>query len=354
MTVQQKMGTAKRQDKTGTRTFPGALTNGRKQTRFDLKTYMTSWPSPSAQPGYGPLFQGALGANPLLFAGGTATANSTAMNVQFTAAHGLSVGQAIAFSGEIRFVASVIDTATVLLNSALSTVPTAGAAVGPTVTYFPATELPSLSVFDYWTPSTSVQRLLCGCAVNEMDLQVNGDYHQFSFSGMAQDLLDTSSFQSGMGMLTGYPPEPPVDPTPITVIPGHLGQVWLGPIATRFYTLTSGKINLNNGLSMRTDEYGSSVPQAINPGPRTVLLDFDLFGQDDINTVDLYQAARQRSPIAVCLQLGQSNGQLFGLYLKSVVPEVPDYGDQDSRLQWQFRGSQAQGSGDDEIVVAFG
>jgi hypothetical protein len=68
----------------------------------------------------------------------------------------------------------------------------------------------------------------------------------------------------------------------------------------------------------------------------------------------LYQAARQRSPIEVMFQLGQEAGQLFGAYMKSVVPEVPEFDDSETRMQWQFRGCRAQGTVDDEMVVAFG
>jgi hypothetical protein len=40
--------------------------------------------------------------------------------------------------------------------------------------------------------------------------------------------------------------------------------------------------------------------------------------------------------------------------MKSVVPEVPDFDDSDRRLQWAFRDARAQGTIDDELVVAFG
>jgi hypothetical protein len=53
------------------------------------------------------------------------------------------------------------------------------------------------------------------------------------------------------------------------------------------------------------------------------------------------------------LQLGQVEGQLMGVYLKSVVPEVPEFDDGENRLQWSFRPSRAQGTSDDEAVVAF-
>ena len=89
-------------------------------------------------------------------------------------------------------------------------------------------------------------------------------------------------------------------------------------------------------------------------GTRTVSVDFDLYGREDEATMSLYQAARQRSPIEVMFQLGQEAGQLFGVYLKSVIPEVPEFDDSETRLQWRFRGCRAQGTVDDEMVVAFG
>ena len=81
---------------------------------------------------------------------------------------------------------------------------------------------------------------------------------------------------------------------------------------------------------------------------------FELYSQDDAATGSLYQAARQQSPIEVMLQLGEVEGQLLGVYLKSVVPEVPEFDDSDRRLQWRFRQSRAQGTTDDEIALAFG
>ena len=44
---------------------------------------------------------------------------------------------------------------------------------------------------------------------------------------------------------------------------------------------------------------------------------------------------------------------MMGVYLKSVIPEVPEFDDGQNRLQWKFRASRAQGTVDDEIAVAF-
>ena len=53
------------------------------------------------------------------------------------------------------------------------------------------------------------------------------------------------------------------------------------------------------------------------------------------------------------LQLGQAQGQLMGIYLPTVMPEMPQYNDSDSRLQWDFQSCQAQGTTNDELFIAF-
>ena len=68
----------------------------------------------------------------------------------------------------------------------------------------------------------------------------------------------------------------------------------------------------------------------------------------------LYQAARQRSPIGVMLQLGEQTKQLFGAYMPAMVPEVPEFDDSETRLQWKFQNDRAQGTVDDELYIAFG
>ncbi len=74
----------------------------------------------------------------------------------------------------------------------------------------------------------------------------------------------------------------------------------------------------------------------------------------DAQTEGLYQAARQRSPIPVMLQLGEQTNQLFGAYMPAMVPEVPEFDDSETRLQWKFRNDRAQGTVDDELYIAFG
>ena len=357
--VQQTVATGTRRDKTGSRTFAGVPAGVRRRTDFDLQTYLTSWDKTATGPGYGPLFQAAMGGSPARFGGGTVATSTAAGRMGFGAPHGLTAGQAVCSGGgEIRFVAAIVDAQTVQLNAPFLVLPATGATVTATVTYALATQLPSVSIFDYWTPATAVQRLLCGAGVDQMDIVVDGDYHEFHFKGLAQDVVDSASFESGVAQLQGFPAEPAVGAFDYSIVPGNMGQAWLGTGPSQFCTITAATLTVKNALDTRDREFGTggacSGARAISPGERTVTAAFELFSKDDDATKELYQAARQQSPISVMFQLGQTDGQLMGVYLKSVVPEVPEFDDGQNRLQWKFRASRAQGTVDDEISVAFG
>ncbi len=346
--------TTGRKDKTGSRTFPGMPNTIRKTTTFQLNTLMTEWVNQTAPPSEDPLFQAALGASGVLFAGGTVASVTGGTQLQFAAPHGLTPGQGVTAAGDMRFVAAVQNSTTVFLNAPFTLTPTAGAAIGPTMTYKLAESLPSVSLFDYWDPSGAVHRIVNGAAMDKLQIKVNGDFQEFDFSGPSQDLLDSSSFTSGQGGLSAFPSEPAQTGFDYTIVPGHLGQVWMGATPSRFFTLTQAELTIENNIALRLHEFGSDFPRCITAGVRKITLNFNIFESADSQTAGLYQAARQRSPISVMIQLGEQQQQLFGAYMPAMTPEVPEYDDSETRLQWKFQNSRAQGSVDDEFYVAFG
>lgn len=354
LTARQTSEQTGRRDKTGTRTFAGLPNRIRRRTSFQLNTFMTQWTDQTSPPTHGPLFQAAMGASPVIFAGGTVASVTGQTQIQFAAAHGLSAGQAITSGGEIRFVSAVQNTTTVFINAAFTNAPVAGSAIGATTTYRLATDLGSATIYDYWDPSTVVQRIVNGAAVDTIKVKVNGDFHEFDFSGPSQNLLDSASFVSGEGGLSSYPAEPSSADFDYTIVPGHLGQVWMGAPESQFLTLTAAELTMTNNIAQRLQEFGSDFARCIAAGERTVRLNFRVFEQDDAQTKGLYQAARQRSPIGVMRQLGEQVGQLFGAYMPAMVPEVPEFDDSESRLQWAFQNDRAQGTVDDELYIAFG
>jgi len=354
LSIRQQWEKRDRRDKRGSRTFGGWPNGLRKRTSFLLRTYMTGWVEQNVEPGYGPLFQAALGGRPEFFRGGPLAAGSTETVVRFREPHGLEPGQAVRVGDELRFVSAVVDGRSVILNAPLSRAPQEGTPAGTTVSYRPALELPSVSIYDYWTPATAVQRVLCGAAVDVLRIRVNADYHEFEFSGAARDVIDSASFVSGQGGLAVFPEEPGPGSFDYTVVPGNVGQAWLGSAAQRFWTITEAEVVLQNDLELRDREFGSDGLQGVWPGVRSVTLELELYEVDNLATKELYQAARQRSPIGVMFQLGALPGQIFGLWLPALTPEVPEFDDSENRLRWKFSGCRAQGTVDDEMYIAFG
>ena len=352
LTVRQKLAVTERKDKTGSRTFTGLPAGGQKQTSFELKTYLTNWVSANGSPSYGPLFQAALGATPVAATPGVVS-SVAGTTLVFSAPHGLSIGQAVATAMEIRFVTAVTDQNTIQVNAPFTSGPQAGAALSTTMTFLPATELASVSLYDYWSPASATQRFLAGAAVDQMTIDINGDFHEFSFKGIAQDVQDSASFVAGNYALQSYPMEPAIASFDYTIVPGNLGQAWLGASPSQFFTITEASIGLSNDLDVRMNEFGSSVPQAIAPGQRKVAATVSLYSQDDSATQALYAAARQQTPISAMFQLGEAQGQMVGVYMSNVVPVVPQFDDSRNRLQWSFQPSRAQGTVDNEIAVAF-
>ncbi len=343
-----------RKDKTGTRTFVGMPNAIRETTTFEVDTLLTAWSDTSTGPAYGPLFQCAMGGTPVIWPGGRVASVTGGTQIAFTAAHDLSPGQAVTFSGEMRFVTGIQDTVTLFINAPFNTTPIGGSAMGPTINYPLAQSLPSASIFDYWDPSSAVQRIVEGAAIDKMQMKVNGDFQEFDFSGPARDLVDSASFTSGEGGLTVFPAEPIVANFDYTIVPGHLGEVWMGISPAEFLTITSAELILENNIELRVKEFGSDFPRCIAASERSVTLNFSLFEMSDTQTQGLYQAARQRSPITVMIQLGEQAGQLCGAYLPAMVPMVPEFDDSETRLQWKFQNDRAQGTMDDELYIAFG
>ena len=352
LAIRNEQQSSRRRDKTGSRSRMVVPTGGRNQTEFRLETYLTNWANTSAEPPCGPLFRAALGAPPL-YDSNKVIASINGRSLTMGTPHGMQVGQALSLGSELRFVQQIVNTTTVQVNAPFSITPSPGALLNPTITYSPSTQLPSVSLFDYWSPATAVQRLLSGAAVNLLKIKINGDFHELEFHGEARYLIDSASFITGVGALEQFPAEPNVGEIDYQIVPGHLGQVWMGSTSSRFYTLTDAEVSLKNNIDMRRREFGFDGPRCLAAGEREVGIRFRLLEQDDDATKGLYAAALNREPISVMLQLGELPGQLCALYLPNVVPEVPEFDDRNPRVEWAFGLSQASGTADEEIRIAF-
>ena len=213
----------------------------------------------------------------------------------------------------MRFVAAIQNSTTVFMNAPFTTTPVAGSVMGPTINYSLAESLASASIFDYWDPSTAVQRIVEGAAMDKMQIKVNGDFQEFDFSGPARDLVDSASFHERAGRADAVSGGADDGGFDYTIVPGHLGEVWMGVVA--------GSVLDDDGGGTDAGEQhraaGEGVRErfcAVHCGGGTVG-DAELqhcSNMADAQTQALYQAARQRSPISVMLQLGEQASSCSG------------------------------------------
>jgi len=350
ITVEQEK--ARRRDKTGTRTYQGISGELRKQIQFQVGTYLYQRDEMSPAPRYGALVAAAMGSTPLASAGGMTVSQVDGAQVTFGGPHGLSVGQALAVGGEVRFVESVASANTVVVSAPFES-DLAGMIAGSTVSYPLAHDLKSVTLYDFWSPDTSVQRVLPGSAVDEMRIDVNGDYHEITFRGEAAELVDSRTFQAEQAGLAAFPVEPVLAAHAEAPIPGHLGQAWLGTGPEMIHTVKSARVSINNNIAFRRTDFGSLRARCLVPGDREVQVELEMYSQDRAVFNELYEAARMRNGLPLMVQLGSAPGQLCGLWIPNFVPEVPEFLDDEPRLRWKVRASQAQGTSEDEVYVAF-
>jgi hypothetical protein len=347
----QSLENTVRRDKTGSRTYLGGAATATRVSSFELNANLISWDDVTA-PCYGALVQAAMGAVPELVHGLVVTA-ANGVQIQTQTPHNLSVGSAISSNGETRFVTLVQDAATVSINVPFSVVPGVEDVLATTVGYKLANQLPSVSLYDYWDPVSAVSRLITGAGVDKFQIDVKGDVHSLYFSGPAADILDSCSGVFGVSGITSFPPEPGLSTFGYSIVPGQLGEVWLGSPLNQVFTLIEASIEIRNNLLVRNREFGSAYPRAIVAGPREVVANFTLFAQADTDTQGLYIAAKARTPVSTLLQLGHQQGQTMAIYLPNVVPELPLFDDSEAYLLWEFKNNLAQGESNDEAYIAF-
>ena len=154
LTAKQVPEQTSRSDKTGTRTFVGLPNTIRENDELSTQHVDDGVDEPDRSSRVmGRCFRRRWAGRRCSVTGGTVASVTNQTEIQFTAAHGLSAGQAVTFSGEMRFVAAIEDTTTIFMNAPFTNVPTAGSAFGTTMTYALAESLGSVSIFDYWDPS---------------------------------------------------------------------------------------------------------------------------------------------------------------------------------------------------------
>ena len=219
---------SQRLDKSGGRTFVGAPNNGREHTTVQFSTYLTGWDALSGVPELDAALQAVMGGEVQASVPNIITSISSGLTVTMSAPHGLSIGQAISVGSEIRFVDSILDDHTVVVNCPMPADAGEGSAVGRCITYRLGSHLKSLTILDYWDPSTAIQRCAAGVSVDQLLVSVNGDFHEMVFSGEGSAYYDSASELPGSSGLQEFPIEPIGEWAVGELIPGSVGRAWIG------------------------------------------------------------------------------------------------------------------------------
>jgi len=351
--LKERRVAGERRDKTGSRTYPGAPNNGRHSAILQLACYLTEWEAESGFPAMDPILQAVTGGPVKISGPNSVDSYGGSLTLTTAQPHDLEAGQAISCGNEVRFVDAIADASTVILNARFTSDVYGGLPLNRAVTYTLGDLLKSLTLYDYWDPLAAVQRGVSGVGFEELRININGDFHEMTVAGEGRNYFDSVSFVDGIAGLSEFPPEPIVDAGSVKLIPGTLGQAWIGSTGTQSYNVLLGSVRLRNGIDFRRREFGSGVAGCIAAGARDVRLDLQLSANASADMAALFAASRVREPLPIMFQLGDAAGQLCGVYMKSVVPEVPSFEDSRTKLEWSIRDARAQGSHNDELYIAF-
>lgn len=349
--VSERTRRAERRDKTGTRTRFAPHPEVRTDNRFELDCYFATRDPQAPTDGVANLMEATLGGERITWNGLTAIdVSGNGQVVAFNAAHGLKVGQAVRFQGQLRFVKSVVNTTTITVSAPFGQGFQAGSVTGKTVSMWPGDKPKPLTMGNYWTPAGTLDRLLAGCVVNEMAVALNSDFHGASFRGSVREIASVTGFSPGSTGLVSFPAEPSNPTQTFQLVPGHVGRLFIG--GAEYYLLDLSLRFLNNA-DTTTREFGMSLSPCYSADLRELSLQFQLYAAQDAAVNQLHVLSRSRLETDLTIQLGNQPGQLVGIYVPRFVPEIPELKDSDTRVAMSYPKSIAYGVSNDEVTVAF-
>ncbi len=216
---------------------------------------MRDWPDQTTLPPHGPLLEAAMGAPGLMWPGGTTSTNCTTSTIYFVSPHNLNPGQAVVFGSEMRFVAAVVTPQVVIVNAPFSSAPATGIPLGPTRDLHACNNCcPASACSITGTRSDAVQRILPGVGVDRMtSVHERRLPASLSFPGHGPGCAGQQRIVPGWPGWTGDIPrgDRPRSPVNYALVPGNLGEVWMGVIPNQMFTVTQASVEIKNNLGLR-------------------------------------------------------------------------------------------------------
>ena len=231
---------------------------------------------------------------------------------------------------------------------ALPGAPAAGDALKGCASWVLASTLPkSLDIAHYpQAPAANTPaRELLGCVIDRLLLEFDSNLEpMITISGPAQGFAGTSpSFtpQAQPGGFTTVGAD--------SAIPSGLtGYFYYNGTA---YQIEKLQIDVSNAMDLQNTAFGTAkAVDYFRKGKREVKVRVDAKVSDDTT---LWAAALGMTSNALMLQIGTTQGRIWGVYCPNVVfTSAPDLPDNDETNDWAFEGLALGSAGNDELYIA--
>lgn len=219
---------------------------------------------------------------------------------------------------------------------ALPVAPTAGDTVKTGVIYVPGTDIPSKLYAAHYLQSFNRECLGFGADGLELTFQ-QAEEPMFKMTGPAA-FVNRTDMQAEPGSFT----------TVGTAIPtGMQAYVMAGDAVIRVKKLT---LSIKNNYVPRMGEMGyDRATDLYRNNFREITLQVDQFVEDP---APIYANAESGTPVAIFLQCGTVEGQIWAFYAPINSFDVADTDDGDSELSWSHKAEMLGSLGNDELSLA--
>lgn len=338
-----------RQNSQEKKTSPGHVYNFDRRTKAALGS-LGALVRPSGVigtiPESDPVFEAAFGSktNPALST--TIASAPTTGGATLTSAGTLAKGDAVllivAGKKYVRFLTSVAGAA-VTWAPLLPGAPAGGSAVKSAITYKLTTDLAISLAFLHVL--SGFRRELRGAGIDKFSLNFDANSEvQYSASGPAANQLSDAAAVADPGAFTQVGGNPPS---------GIIGDTLIGDVS---YLIKKGGVDLNNGLAVRNEEWGSNADSGIaselyRQGRREISVNLDAYVETAASLYDLSKAGTNASFFN---QAGRTEGNIVATYAPIVYWKPADTDSPEGPSNWSFKGMALESAdgANDELYFA--
>jgi hypothetical protein len=187
--------------------------------------------------------------------------------------------------------------------------------------HLPATPAPSLSIYNFRDPATTLQQLAIGAVVKTMTLAFNANGSQkIQFSGPCKYVLENFRFASEdtatKSSLTAFPVRPAAPVYNGAPVLGWKGSVTIGGNA--YATLRSGSLTVDFNRDLLMDVLGAGLAIGISQGERAWPVDLTLYADDSASFQSLIVALTSTAQNVV-IAIGNVAGNIHTFSLNNIL-----------------------------------